>query len=275
MNKILLDKVAEFNKRIESLSIKESANKAKKEVEQLLKEYSPKTVRTYLTSYRKSLIGDKIMISRYLSVPKKVQNKITKDYNRKIAKSQKKGIPVRNVEGMISQAIDLLDSNNVGEIAAALCLMTGRRMTEILKTAKFTNSKNSQKVMYFKGQLKTEDQNLKYEIYALKSMRDKCKAALKKLRSMIDTKNMTNFEVSRKYENVVNSACRRLFSRNVGRMDLDFCTAHTLRNIYALYCLENYKTDVAQKPNSFLSQILGHGSDDVETANSYQKYYLK
>lgn len=275
MNKILTDRVSNFNNRIENLSIKEAVLLAKKEVLVLLDEYSKRTVRTYLTVYRNNLISDNIKVFNALSIPNKVQKSIKKEDNKRISKANKKGKEIKDIDKMIVKAIDLLDSNDVGELTAALCLMTGRRMTEILKTAKFTNSKNSKKVMYFRGQLKTDNKKMKYEIYSIENTRDLCKAALRKLRSIVDTSKMTNYEVSRKYENVVNSACRRLFSRNVGKADIDHCTAHVLRNIYALYCLENYKVDKWQTPNSFLSQILGHEEDDVITANSYQKYYLK
>lgn len=274
-NKIIKDRIINFNKSIENLNSKEAVKMAKKEVDYLLREYTVKTTRTYLTFYRKSLQTDSYGVFKALSIPDKLQKIEQKKYKRSVAKSNKKGIEVRNVNDMISRAISLLDSDNIGELTASLCLMTGRRMTEILKTAKFTNSRNSQKVMYFKGQLKTKDENMKYEIYVLNNMRDKCKSALKKLRSMVDTKKMSNYEVSRRYENTVNSTCRRLFSSYIGKRDIDYCTAHTLRNIYAIYCLENYKKDPAQSTNSFLSEILGHGVEDNETANAYQKYFLK
>ena len=51
--------------------------------------------------------------------------------------------------------------------------------------------------MNFKGQLKTKDTKLKYQIYAIENSRDLCKAALKKLREMVDTTALSNDETAR------------------------------------------------------------------------------
>jgi len=274
MNKVISDRILKFNNMLENCTLNDAVLLAKKEVKELMKLYKPTTVRAYMTMYRKSLKIDNNLLINALKVGKTAQNKIQKNYDKKIAKGQKKLIIVKDIDKMIQTAISLLDSEKYAEITSALCFLTGRRMTEIMKTAKFTNSKNSKNVMYFEGQLKTAEIKKKYEVYVLGGAKNECKKALKKLRSMLDTKKMTNLEVSRKYETNVNSTVNAFFSRFVGVKDVNKCSAHDLRAIYSTYCSDNFK-EKYQTTNSFLSQILGHGEDDVKTANSYQKYYLK
>ncbi len=269
MSKFINAKIKTFNKDIEGMKASSAAARARKEVKDLLKIYKNTSVRAHLTKYRKALKSDSTLVLNALRLKKEQQNDIEKAYTKKIAKQQKKLIKIRKYNSMILKAIELLDSNSYAEICSALCFLTGRRMTEILKTAKFTNSKNSKKVMYFKGQLKTKSLSQKYEIYVLGNSKTKCKQALKRLRDIKDTKEMTNLEVSRKFETTVNARVNALFSEFIGR-----CTAHDLRKAYATICAELHKKK-SQTKNSFFSQILGHDEDDIQTANSYQKYYIK
>ena len=273
MNKIISDRILKFNNILENCTVSDGVLLAKKEVKELMKLYKPTTVRAYMTIYRKALKVDSSLIYNALKISKSAQKGIQKNYDKTISKGQKNLIIVKDIDKMIQLAIDLLDSDKYQYIASALCFLTGRRATEIMKTAKFTNSKNSKNVMYFEGQLKTKEIKKKYEIYVLGGAKNECKKALKKLRSMVDTKNLTNFQVSRKTETMINDAVNVFFSGFVGAKDIDKCSAHDLRAIYATYCADNFK-EKHQATNSFLSQILGHEEDDVNTANSYRKYYL-
>jgi integrase len=268
MNKIIETRIKNLNVTIEYMNESDAVRAIKKEIKELSKIYKSTTVRAYMTIYRKHIKSTNSNIINALKVKNSEQNKIQKQYDKKIAKAQKKLIEIKNIDKMIATALNLIDSENIFEITAGLCLLTGRRMTELLKTAKFKNSKNSVKVMFFEGQLKTDDKRT-YEIFALGNSKKECKKALKKLRILVNTKKMSNLEVSRKYETSVNSKVNAYFQSYIGR-----CSAHDLRKVYATYCSENFKPK-SQTTNSFLSQILGHGADDIKTANSYQKYYLE
>ena len=268
MNKIIEQRIKDLNSRLEYMNTGGAVKEVRKEVKELSKMYKPTSVRAYLTIYRRFISSTNKQVISALKVKNSVQNKIQRDYDRKLSKAQKKLIKIKDIDKMISTAVLLLDSESVAEIVTGLCLLTGRRMTEILKTAKFRNSKNSKKVMFFEGQLKT-DNSERYEIFVLDNSKDKCKTALKRLRSLVNVKNMSNLEVSRKYETSVNAKVNAYFQSNIGK-----CSAHDLRKVYATYCSEHFK-DKSQTVNSFLSQILGHSADDIKTANSYQKYYLE
>lgn len=280
MSKQVENRIDNFIANIKPISDAESVKLAKIEVSFLRSKYKVSTVQTKLTKYRKAVRLIETKSKDYsrtinaLRILKSELKAIKGKYERKLLKQSKKRTQVRNVEKMIQIAIKLLDSNKYSDIVCSLCLLTGRRMTEILKTAKFTNSRNSQKVMYFRGQLKTKNTKVKYQIYALKNSRDLCKDALKKLREMIDTTALSNEQTARKYETTINASCRLWFSGFIGKKDIDFCTCHDLRNIYALYCCEKYKSE-EQTDSSFIAEILGHDTDALKTAQSYQKFYLK
>tara|TARA_R110001592_G_scaffold110772_1_gene307410 strand:- start:1511 stop:2323 length:813 start_codon:yes stop_codon:yes gene_type:complete len=269
MSKVIESRIQTFKASIEEMSPSKVKMAIKKEVKLLLSEYKATSVRRYLTLYRKALKDFKSVDYKDIRLDDKSQRKIEVAQSKKVAKTNKKLLRIRRYERLISDAIELLDSDKVSEITCALCLLTGRRMSEILKTAKFTNSRNSQKVVMFKGQLKTRDQNSKYEIYTLGNSRDKCKKALKRLRQIANTKNLSPEQVNSKYKSTVNYKVTPLFGKYIGT-----ASAHDLRKVYITIASKLYKDD-SQSDNSFYSQILGHNSEDLSTANTYHKYYVK
>lgn len=273
MSNVILSRIENFKSATSSLSEAEKTNELKNEVKKLVSEYKATSVRRYLTLYRKNLNGfingD---LRSILTLPQHLQNKIENSYTKKVVKQQKKLKKIKEYQTALDLAKELLSSEKWFEVAVALCLLTGRRSTEILKTAKFTNVGNSKKKVFFKGQLKSKglskEQN-KYQIYILGDSKNECKNALKKLRSLLDCKNLSNEQTVKKYNSQLNNTVRRLFSGYLGD-----CTAHDLRKAYATICTKEFKDD-SQTVNSFLASLMGHSSDDLTTANSYQKYYIK
>ncbi len=257
-----------FINSLDGLSQSEKGKRCKEEVLSLKKEYSINYVRTSLTTYREVATMNRETLNHYLTVGYKAANKIKKAYNRKLSKQHKELKKIVGYEGAMLKAKELLSSEKYSDIVCALCFLTGRRMSEILKTAKFTSYKRYSYMLTFKGQLKKRDIDFKYPIYVLGNLSNECKQALKRVRELVDTKNMTLEQVSRKYESVINQRCTVLFGSSLGR-----CSAHDLRKAYSTICTALYKKP-NQSINSFLSSILGHNQDDLNTANSYQKYYL-
>lgn len=279
MSKNIDFRVKKFINDITNKTDKSASKVARLELKFLRENYKLTTIQTILTKYRnalKEIATDKkpyLLTRKTLTILKSEQIAIKSKYERKLTTQSRNRKPVKNAEYMVKIALQLLNSEKYSDIVIALCLLTGRRMTEILKTAKFTNSKNSQKCLFFRGQLKTTNKNLKYEIYTLGNSRDLCKAALKRLRVMLDVSNMSNNEVARKYETTINAACRKYFSSFIGKKDIDFCSCHDLRNIYALLCSREFRP-IEQTESSFIAQVLGHDIDGLKTAQSYQKFYL-
>jgi hypothetical protein len=159
---------------------------------------------------------------------------------------------------LVDKAIQLLDSPEWADIAAALSVLTGRRSSELLATAKFT-AKSPYSVT-FTGSLKRrgELQELSFEIPTLATSKQVC-SALDKLRHQLpDAEKMTPESVNRKYGPAVARACDKHFTDLVPhREGKDNLYTHLFRSVYATiatfwYCPE------AVNPDEFKAAIQGH-----------------
>lgn len=252
---------------VKGLNKKEAAKLCTYEVRFLKKKYKINTAMTYLTEYRAKLIKTRPELSRYLSVGKRTVKARIRRSKKILIKKMSKKIKISNHDVIISRAKELLNSDKYADIALGLCLLTGRRLTEILKTAKFKSYKRRRYMLEFKGQLKKKFEFGYFPIYALGNSSKECKIALKRLRSLIDTSKMTNKEVERKYHVVVNQRATINFGEFIGR-----CTAHKLRGVYAYICDSVYRGEL--DTSIFLGRILGHNELDTDTSLAYKKYIL-
>lgn len=138
------------------------------------------------------------------------------------------------VNAIVYRATNLLASREWADIAAGLAVLTGRRHTEILKTAEF-EFKSAYSVM-FTGALKRRNEAdglLKIEIPTL-CRADYVLTAIAKLREILPTANLSNTQVNSKYSDPVTRACDRHFAELVppttGR---DKLYTHLFRKVYA------------------------------------------
>jgi hypothetical protein len=162
------------------------------------------------------------------------------------------------VNAIVTRATQLLQSREWSEIAAGLAVVTGRRSTEVLKTAQF--EWKTEFSVIFTGALKRKGEQvvLRFEIPTL------CQAeyvvtAWEKLRKILRTSELTNAQVNT-YSDSVSAACDKHFADLVtpteGRERL---YTHLFRKIYAtistyFYCPPN--VDDAE----FRAEIQGHFS---------------
>ena len=68
-----------------------------------------------------------------LRLSKADNKKIKRKGRATVSKAQKSLTEIKDYKLMISTALELIDSDKYAKIAAGLCLLTGRRLTEILK----------------------------------------------------------------------------------------------------------------------------------------------
>ncbi len=138
-----------------------------------------------------------------------------------------------STEAIASQANQLLQSLIWSEVAAGLAVVTGRRVSEILKTAHFT-FKSTYSVM-FTGAVKRRQESvaLNFEIPTLVEANTVIEA-ISKLRGWLDTSNLTNRQINERYEQAVAQACERYFRELVplreGKGNL---YTHLFRAVYA------------------------------------------
>jgi hypothetical protein len=112
-------------------------------------------------------------------------------------------------DGIVTRGAELLGSQRWEDIAVGLAVITGRRLTEILKTAVFHPM--SAYTVQFEGQLKQKAELLvPYEIPTLVEA-DLVIEATSRLRTLLDCRDLENGEVERRYGPVLRSTADRHF----------------------------------------------------------------
>ena len=157
---------------------------------------------------------------------------------------------------VIEQARRLLASSQWEEVVVGLAVLTGRRLTEVLKTGLFHPM--SQYTVIFEGQLKRKDEILPpYEIPTLVEAAAVLDA-WQRVRSSVDCTQMSRDEVAAAYSRTVGEVAKRAFHGlvPVRTNDEDLYT-HLDRTIYArlavwLYCPVQV-TDL-----TYMATIQGH-----------------
>jgi hypothetical protein len=280
-----INRIPEF---IESLRAAESANAVadlcKLEETYLDNELATSSKKRAFTRYRnaiKETFGDNHKALDFFRLSKKELTELgiaeTKQvHTRHTTKRKERGFISAN--DLIVKAEELLDTSKSKrpsyiQVALGLMLLTGRRATEILKTAQF--EKVSEFEVRFTGQLKTKDsvnaQTAPYVIPVL-SDSDTIINALQKLRDLRDFSGLTNDEVHSRSNKSLNESVKRHFGSIIPNPSVK-----NLRQAYAAINLKwNYDESKELKlivsEQQYLASILGHTEGDLNTANSYKDF---
>lgn len=169
---------------------------------------------------------------------------------------------IHEPQAIAQKAHELIQSSRWQEVAVGLLVLTGRRLTEILKTASFER-KTSCSVL-FSGQLKKRGEFPAYEIPTLWRS-DECVAALARLRGLLDLSALDIQDVAPKYNQEISTCATQHFSELIpsenGKLH-----AHIFRAVYtriAVLCF----CPVQVADLHFLAYTQGHfergASDEV------------
>jgi hypothetical protein len=133
---------------------------------------------------------------------------------------------------VVARAEKLLASDRSDDLAVGLAVVTGRRLTELLKTGRFFP--RSLYTVTFDGQLKRRDIILDpYEIPTLVPA-ELVLSAWRKLRSLEDCVNLDIDEVSARYSRVMSENARRHFTGLIPqRSTREDLYTHAFRAVYA------------------------------------------
>jgi hypothetical protein len=138
-----------------------------------------------------------------------------------------------NPNAIAKTAFDLLNSDRWQSIAAGLAVVTGRRISEILKTAQFDLV--SPYSVLFTGATKRRNESipLRFEIPTLVEASIVINA-ISRLRGQLDTESLTNRQINDKYEQPVARECDRHFRDLVPTRDgKNNLYTHLFRAVYA------------------------------------------
>jgi len=270
-SKYIIAKADKFAQSLIGLEKGKQIEACRNEVKSLKLDYKITTVRKNLTQYREATKALGLSLNRYLRILKAEQKSIEKTHRTKKYFENKNRIKIDNFEGMINKAIELLNSEKPSDIAVGLCLLLGRRPSEIMKTVKLYNYGRRADRLFYTGQLKSRGIDKgKLPLYALGKSAKVCKVALKKLRSLADTEKMTLKQVDRRYLNQLLRRAKFHFSGYINN-----CSTYDLRKAYACISAHLYHNDNDQLTRRvFISNLMGHNEGDTDTAKSYDKYYI-
>jgi hypothetical protein len=176
---------------------------------------------------------------------------------------------IERPDALVQKAQALLQGEQWYELALGLAIATGRRSTEILKTAKF--APKTLHTVSFAGQLKKRDILMKpYEIPTLVSA-DLVLSAWERLRTLVDCSQLEYDEVNNRYGSVVRALANERLSGLIPlRSSKEFVTTHLNRCVYGRLCV--YYFAPPHVPDlTYMATVYGHyWSDGEEVQRNYQ-----
>lgn len=219
-----------------------------------------KQQRNLMTDVRnavKQQLGEDHMALESMNFTKAEWTQINDPIDQQVAtRNENQGL-INHPDAIIQKATQLLSSREWADVAAALAVLTGRRSSEILATARFYYK--TPYSVTFTGALKRrgEQQTLSFEIPTLAPAQMVIEA-LNKLHGWVDTKGMSAAAVNQRYAEAVARACDRNFCDLVPlRSGRDNLYTHLFRTIYARIATHWYAP-----PNvadiEFMAAIQGH-----------------
>ena len=191
----------------------------------------------------------------------------------KKAKAQRRERVAFSPQPVIAAAVAALSSESTWEVAAAIILLTGRRPTEILKSAEFKQAGPYQ--LEFSGQLKRRGKGeVAYTIYCLERSHRLIDAftRFRRIASVRELQEAENATVDSKVNAIVNRAVRSVFPESVlpapfGEPQLG---AKNLRAAYTNIAY-HYFSQPQTSISSFSEDFLGH--QNAASAANYEDYY--
>ena len=248
-------------------------SEAKKELQRLLSNMTLAATRSTITRYRNYIKSQnpEHAILFFFKLPRELNDNLNDNYKKKLKKQVSNLTPISKTEvnSLIQIAIRDLQSDYYTRLCLALCLLTGRRPTELLLTASMQPTNKPYEVI-FKGQAK-EGASKKggYRIPVLHHSEKIC-SALEKLKSIAPVHDL-NVKQGETLQTALNRRSSKTLA-STARKNYNV-KPHELRALYAEYCTAKLKPSNSSK-NSFIADILGHNEGDISTANSYQKFTI-
>ena len=168
---------------------------------------------------------------------------------------------------VVEKALEVLQTRgSYSKVAVAICLLTGRRSVEVLKTAKFTYISDDR--VLFEGQVKKGSlESIPYEIPVLGDSTQIIEA-LGYVRSVAQFADLSNDAIHSRTNKTMNETAKKHFGGVVTGVSVK-----ALRSAYAGISSYWLKPDHQSKAK-FMASILGHSELDLATAQSYEDFYI-
>lgn len=241
----------------------------KKEVNFLLEKYSKQSVKDIIGIYNKSLISNDLIIQKNvlktIFMPYYIE--INNEYKASIEHRTNNAILIKNGQQLIDLAVEYISTYDYKKITIGLAILTGRRTSEILKTASFKVIDNAH--IQFTGQLKQNNS----KAYTIPVLCDSGKIveALDNLRIIkaYDTIKSVNSKES--------SLLNQMVKKNLKVWHVGL-KMHDLRRFYAYVCYHykfynESKQGNRQTFDGYTMEILGHKI--IKSGQAYRTLEVK
>jgi hypothetical protein len=181
---------------------------------------------------------------------------------------------------VVIRAEHLLHSNRSDELVVGLALVTGRRLTELLKSGRFFPSSSAWTVI-FDGQLKRRDLAVEpYEIPVLVDA-EQVMQAWRRLRMQEDCTGLDIEAVAQRYSRVVSECANRHFTGLIPqRKEHENLYTHAFRAVYAQIAVHWFCPKYIDEL-VYANSILGHFQANTESKRRdylatmhYHHYYI-
>jgi hypothetical protein len=208
----------------------------------------------------------------HMNYPREMHDERMQPTKEKKDEQRRNLTPINCFDKYLETVEKLLVSSDYRELAVGLIAATGRRISEILSTASFTQL--GQFEVGFEGQLKAKGQTGEYPAFTIVESALVVDGLLK-LRRMAEIKEMKHWnlaEIDSGKNNTVNRYVKQHFAELIepphGEKEL---SSKNLRATYAaiaiyLFCPRNHSESL------FIKERLGHTSD--ATASNYEDYQV-
>lgn len=236
----------------------------KNEIKNLLSRYGKNTVKNILGVYNKELkingLDMYIEIFKTTFMPFYIE--INNAYKMDLERKTNNATLLKNGNELIKLAYNFIQSYDYIKITIGLAILTGRRTSEILKTANFEFIDSSH--VFFTGQIKQND-NLGYKIPVLFDAKIIIES-LEKLRIMKSYNSIE--EVNFREASVLNKSVKQLLKKWSKTLKM-----HDLRRVYAFVCYhyvfnKEAKENGRQTFDGYTMEILGHKI--IKSGESYR-----
>jgi Telomere resolvase ResT/TelK catalytic domain len=174
---------------------------------------------------------------------------------------------IQKPDDIVDIATEMLNSPEWSDVACGLCVLTGRRLVEVLQTGAF--ERHTAYSVMFSGQAKKRKEFPAYEIPTL------CESALvvaglERLRSLKDVSALPRESVSRNNDKAVAKSVNLNFKGLIPMPEEKPINVHTLRAVYTRIAVLYYCPPLVYDLH-FLSYTQGHFdvSDDNKILRSY------
>ncbi|MBW4489911.1 MAG: telomere resolvase [Trichocoleus desertorum ATA4-8-CV12] len=205
----------------------------------------------------KDQLGEDHFSLDYIKFSTEEYTQLNDEKQRSVSERNEDVKPLHNPDGIVATAVRLLESPEWAEVAAGLAVLTGRRSSELLSTAKF--EPKTRWSVVFTGALKRreETQTLSFEIPTLTTSEKVCKALDKVRRELPETQELSAKEVNARFGPAIAAACDRHFSDLVPPRAGGNLYTHLFRAVYATIATFWYCPPRVD-PVEFRAAIQGH-----------------